>query len=98
MHVTRPIFYRVRVDLLSFMPAASRAHYCSRNCFTGQAFLTGLKGVPDMTKLSANLDKQACPPVSTDQQRSGSSSPAETVDHSNATNGHGMYTLCYVTL
>ena len=56
---------------------------------TGQAFLTGLKAaIPDMTKLSADLDKQACPArPSTDLQRSTSSTPADIVDPSNVIQG-----------
>jgi hypothetical protein len=56
--------------------------------FTGQSFLTGLKAVPDMTKLSADLDKQACPArPPTDLESSRSSTPAETIDQNNVTQG-----------
>ena len=46
---------------------------------SGQAFLSGLKNVPDMEKLAADLDKHACPdrPPS---DVSGSSSPVESGD------------------
>ncbi|XP_028409597.1 sperm-associated antigen 17-like isoform X2 [Dendronephthya gigantea] len=56
----------------------------------GQAFLTGLKAVPDMEKLSADLDKQACPsgPPRNQPHSSSTSStpgPVEAADHSNLT-------------
>lgn len=56
----------------------------------GQAFLTGLKAQPDMTKLSADLDKQACPSRPPTNHSSRSNTPAETIDHSNVTQGTNM--------